>query len=419
MKIDELRANFPILNDDLVYLDNASSTQKPQEMIDSLLDFYTNQYANIHRGGYNLSLQASQMYEESREIIQKFLRAKYPEEIIFTSGTTESINLASVVLGNFKGVLESGWKLEKGDQIILTEMEHHANLIPWQILAKERELEIKFIPVKKNGDLGLEIYDKLLNPKVKIVAFTHVSNTLGTVNPAKEITQKAHDYGSLVLIDGAQAVSHLEINFSDINPDFYCFSGHKLFGPTGIGVLYGKKELLEKLPPYKTGGDMIENVTFTTATFSPPPSKFEAGTPNISGAIGLGTAIKYFQKISQRIIETEKNSYENLKVYEKSLLQYATKKLWEIKNLRIIGEAKEKIAVISFVIEGIHPNDLGVFLDQKNICTRSGQHCTQPLLQKLNLTGGTNRISLAFYNTFEEIDKLIEVINKALKILTN
>lgn len=408
--LTSIRQDFPILNTnmngkELVYLDNASTTQKPQCVIDSVINFYTKSNSNVHRGIYSLSMEATEMYENTRLKVQKFVNAKYCDEIIFTKGTTESINLVATSLGRVSPQI-----FQRGDEIILTEMEHHSNIVPWQILAKEKGLKVKFAPINQTGELDILEFEKMLNPRVKIVAVCHISNTLGTVNNVQQIVYLARKNGSLVIVDGAQTVSHLKVDVQEINADFYVFSAHKMFGPTGVGVLYGKREQLNNMEPYQGGGEMIDRVTFDGFTTNELPYKFEAGTPNIAGVMGLGVAVDY--------IENLRTDYSKILKYESVLLQFATTELKKIKGLKIIGESKNKIPVISFVIEGINSADIAYFLDQKGICIRTGHHCNQPLMQKLGLEEtGTCRVSLAFYNTVEEVGYFIEQLRVCLRIL--
>ncbi len=398
-----VRESFPILSKKvngktLVYLDSGATAQKPQTVIDAVDNYYRNQNSNIHRGVHTLSQDVTVAYENARATIQNYLNAKYPHEIIFTSGTTESINLVASSLGK-KFV-------QAGDEIIISAMEHHSNILPWQVVCEEKGAVLKVIPISEKGEILLEEYKKLLSSKTKMVAITHISNTLGTINPVKQIVELAHEKGIPVLIDGAQAVPHQKVDVQGLDADFYCFSGHKLFGPTGVGILYGKEKWLNELPPYKVGGGTIKTVTFEKTVYADLPLKFEAGTPHIAGGIGLAAAIDYVNSIG----------LENIKEYEKELLHYATEKLSAISGLKIIGNAKEKASVISFVIEGLHPLDIGTILDKLGIAVRTGHHCTQPLMEFYCIPG-TVRASFAFYNTKEEIDLLIAGIEKAVKML--
>ena len=400
--IDSIRKDFPILSSKingkpLVYFDNAATTQKPQVVIDAIIEYYSSLNANIHRGIHTLAEKATAAFEDTRENISKFINAPSKDQIIFTSGTTYGINLVASSFGR--------QNLKKGDNIIISAMEHHSNMIPWQMIAAETGAIIKIIPINDNGEIIIDEYKKLLSEKVKIVAINHVSNTLGTINPVKEIINLAHDYQAVVLIDGAQSVSHIPIDVQDLDVDFYTFSAHKLYGPTGMGVLYGKKEILESIPPYQGGGEMIKEVGYQTCTYNDVPYKFEAGTPNIADVIAFNSALNYINKFDRKSIND----------HEQKLLDYATQKLLQIPGLRIIGTAKEKISVISFVIEGIHSQDIGIILDQEGIAIRTGNHCTQPLMERLKISG-TSRASFAMYNTIEEIDVFIKGIYKVIKM---
>ena len=400
--IDSIRKDFPILSSKingkpLVYFDNAATTQKPQVVIDAIIEYYSSLNANIHRGIHTLAEKATAAFEDTRENISKFINAPSKDQIIFTSGTTYGINLVASSFGR--------QNLKKGDNIIISTMEHHSNMIPWQMIAAETGAIIKIIPINDNGEIIIDEYKKLLSEKVKIVAINHVSNTLGTINPVKEIINLAHDYQAVVLIDGAQSVSHIPIDVQDLDVDFYTFSAHKLYGPTGMGVLYGKKEILESIPPYQGGGEMIKEVGYQTCTYNDVPYKFEAGTPNIADVIAFNSALNYINKFDRKSIND----------HEQKLLDYATQKLLQIPGLRIIGTAKEKISVISFVIEGIHSQDIGIILDQEGIAIRTGNHCTQPLMERLKISG-TSRASFAMYNTIEEIDVFIKGIYKVIKM---
>lgn len=404
MDIDKIREDFPALhqkiyNKPLVYFDNAATTQKPQVVIDALIKYYTQQNSNIHRGVHYLSQKATEAYEESRIKVKNFINAKYNHEIIFTRGTTESINLIASSFGKKF--------LNEGDEIIISSMEHHSNIVPWQMISEEKKSIIKVIPMSNSGELDINEFIKLITNKTKIVAVTHVSNALGTINPIKEIIGIAKNKKIPVLIDGAQAISHLKIDVQELDCDFYCFSGHKMFGPTGIGVLYGKEDILNSLPPYQGGGEMIKDVTFEKTTFNDLPFKFEAGTPNVADGIALKTAIEYMENIG----------VDNIFAYENELLHYGTKKLMQINNLKIIGNAKEKAGVLSFVVENIHPYDIGTLLDKMGIAVRTGHHCAQPVMDRFGIPG-TIRASLAFYNTKQEIDKLYEGLKTAINMLS-
>lgn len=401
--VDLYRKDFPILNrkvngKPLVYLDNGATSQKPQLVIKEISKYYSEYNSNIHRGVHTLSQEATLAYEEAREAVREFINADHISEIIFTKGTTDAINLVAASYGKKF--------INAGDEILISAMEHHSNIVPWQLMCEERKATLKIIPFNDQGELILEEYKKLLNPKVKLVALVHVSNSLGTINPVKEIITEAKKFNAVVLLDGAQAVPHMEVDMRDLDCDFYCFSGHKMFGPTGIGVLYGKRSLLNQMPPYQGGGDMIKTVTLKKTTFNDLPFKFEAGTPNIQGGIGLGAAIKYIRSIG----------IKNINSYEKELLKYATESLKEIEGLRIIGEATNKAGVLSFIIDGIHPYDIGVILDKLGIAVRTGHHCTQPVMDQFCIPG-TARASIAFYNTKAEIDILKNGIIKAIQML--
>lgn len=404
--VEKIREDFPILkrlvNDKpLVYFDNAATTQKPNLVIDSMTNYYTYENANIHRGLHFLSEVATELYESSRLKVKEFINAMSASEIIFTKGTTEGINLIASTM------CRSGM-LNEGDEIIVSNMEHHANIVPWQLLSDRKKVKLKVIPITDEGELDFESYRTMINEKTKLVSIVHTSNTLGTINPIKEIIEIAHAAGVPVLVDGAQAVAHQKIDVQELDCDFFVFSGHKLFGPTGIGVLYGKTELLEKLPPYQGGGDMIRTVTFEKTTFDDLPNKFEAGTPNIVGGIGLGVAIKYLNTLN----------FADIIAHENMLLKYATKKMLEVPGLRIIGNASRKASVNSFIIEDIHPYDIGTIIDTDGVAIRTGHHCTQPIMQRYNLTA-TARASFAFYNTIEEIDVFVEALYKVKKMFSN
>jgi cysteine desulfurase/selenocysteine lyase len=404
LDIDKIRADFPILHQSvngkpLVYLDNAATTQKPQTVLDALANYYEKNNANIHRGIHVLAEKATTAFEDTRKTVSKFLNSESPEQIIFTYGTTDGINLVAQTYGRKF--------LKAGDEILISTMEHHSNIVPWQMICEEKGCILKVIPIDDNGDIELDKFDEMLTDKVKFVSVVHVSNSLGTINPIKEIIEKSHAVGAKVLIDGAQATSHLTVDVQALDVDFYVFSAHKLYGPTGMGVLYGKRDLLNAMPPYRGGGEMIAEVTFEKTTYNEIPYKFEAGTPNIADVIAVKNAIDYVNELGK----------ENIAAYEDELLAYATEKLEEIEGLRIVGKAKEKVSVISFVIEGIHPQDIGIMLDQQGIAIRTGHHCTQPLMQHYKLEGGTARASFSVYNSFEEIDRLVEGIKKVKKLL--
>lgn len=406
LDIKKIRENFPILgrqvhNVPLVYFDNAASSQKPQFVIEAIKKYYTEDHSNVHRGVHFLSARATEKFEAAREKVRNFINARHSHEIIFTKGTTDSINLVASSFGKKF--------LEKNDEVIISVMEHHSNIVPWQMICEERGATIKVIPMTDKGELIIEKFKSLLSDKTKIVAVNHISNTLGTVNPVKEIIATVRDFNKsiAVLIDGAQAAPHQGINVQELDADFYALSSHKMYGPTGIGILYGKEAWLDAIPPYQGGGEMVKNVTFEKTTYNNLPFKFEAGTPHIEGVIGFAAAIDYL----------EQTGYKNISEYEKELLVYATEKLSGIENLRIIGTASNKAPVISFLIGKAHPYDVGVILDQLGIAVRTGHHCTQPLMDRFNIPG-TVRASFAFYNTKEEIDVLVAGIFRANKILS-
>ncbi len=404
LDIQKIRADFPILDQEingrkLVYFDNAATTQKPQQVIDVITHYYQHDNANIHRGIHTLAERATRDFEASREAIRAFLGASSIEEIIFTSGTTQGINLVASTFGRKF--------IQAGDEIVISGLEHHSNIVPWQMLCEEKGCVLKVIPVNDLGELDLEAYKQLLSEKVKLVSVNHVSNSLGTINPVAEIIRLAHGVGAKVLIDGAQATSHLNIDVQALDVDFYVFSAHKLYGPTGIGALYGKKALLEAMPPYMGGGEMIKEVSFEKTTYNDLPYKFEAGTPNIADVVAMKTALEYTQSIGR----------ERIAAYEDELLQYATAQLSGIEGLRIVGQAAQKVSVISFVIEGIHHQDIGVLLDNQGIAVRTGHHCTQPLMKRFGLLG-TSRASFAMYNTHEEIDRLVAGLQRVKKMLS-
>ena len=403
LDVNKIRNDFPILKRKvngypLVYFDNAATSQKPSKVIASITDYYENYNSNIHRGVHTVSQEATDAYENARKKIQKHFNAKHSEEIILTSGTTHSINL---VANGFTNLLNSD------DEILISELEHHSNIVPWQMMCEKNGAKLKVIPLKDNGELDYETFLKKLSNKTKVVFVNHVSNALGTINPIKKIISESHKQGAAVLIDGAQASSHLKADLQDLNVDFYTTSAHKLCGPTGIGMLYGKKEWLEKLPPYQGGGEMISEVTFEKTTYAELPNKFEAGTPNIVGAIGFGNALDYLNEVG----------FEKIEAYETELLDYATTKLKSIPNLKIYGEAKNKTSVISFNIGELHSYDLGTILDKYGIAVRTGQHCAQPVMDFFGISG-TVRASFSFYNTKEEIDYFYESLKKAVAMLS-
>ncbi|MGB7718642.1 MAG: cysteine desulfurase [Bryobacteraceae bacterium] len=390
--VDRIREDFPVLKQrihgkPLVYLDSAATAQKPFAVIDAIRKFHEVDCANIHRGVHELSQRSTAAYEETRIKAKRFLNARAKNELIFVRGTTEGINLVA-----------SSWgrkNVKAGDEIVISTLEHHSNIVPWQMLCEEKGARLRVIPVDDRGELLLEEYEKLLGPRTRMVAVGHVSNALGTINPVRQIVEMAHRAGALALIDGAQAAPHMKIDVQALDADFYAFSGHKVIGPTGIGILYGKARLLNAMPPYQGGGDMIKSVTFEKTVYADLPYKFEAGTPNIAGGIGLGAAFDYVARIG----------LDNIAAYEHELLLYGTEALSRIPGLRIIGTAREKAAVLSFVIDGIHPHDIGTVLDRQGIAVRTGHHCAQPVMDRFGVPA-TTRASLAFYNTFAEIDAL-------------
>lgn len=397
-----VKEQFPILskevnNKPLIYLDNASTTQKPASVIDEIQEYYECTNSNIHRGVHHLSQKATEEYEEARKKIQTFIGAKSSKEIVFVRGATEAVNL---VANSYVNPL-----LSEGDNIIISHMEHHANIVPWQLIAKQKNIEIKVIPINEKGELIIEELDTLIDKQTKFISLNHVSNSLGTVNPVERLIKKAHQNNIKIMIDGAQAVQHMKVNVTDLDVDFYCFSGHKMYGPTGIGILYGKKEILDGMEPYQGGGDMIKSVTFEKTIYNDVPHIFEAGTPNIVGAIGLGKAIDFI----------EKTTLEKIEEHEMDLLNYATKKISKIEGVRIIGTSDNKASVISFVMDGIHPHDIGTIMDNLGIAIRAGHHCTQPVMDFYDIPA-TARASFAIYNTKEDVDKLIEGIEKTKEV---
>jgi len=400
----KFRSQFPILSKkikgkDLVYFDNAATSQKPIAVIEAISNYYKEYNANIHRGLHTLADEATAAYEATREAVQEFIKAAHKEEIIFTKGTTDGINLIASAWGNAN--------LNLGDEIILSTLEHHSNIVPWQMLAERKGAVIKVIPVDEEGIINMQAFEQMLTPKTKIVSIIHVSNALGVINPVEEIISKAHANNTLVLLDGAQSAVHLDINVIKLDCDFFVFSGHKIYGPTGVGILYGKRQLLEAMPPYQGGGEMIKEVSFEKTTYNELPFKFEAGTPNIADVIALKAAIEFFKE----------NGKEFMRNHEDNLTLYATKKLKSIQELRIIGDVSNKVSVISFVIDGIHPQDLAVLLDNQGIAVRTGHHCAQPLMKRLGIVG-TTRASFAAYNTIEEIDSFISALHKAISMLS-
>ena len=400
--LPEIRQQFPIFNEEVkghrvAFLDTGASAQKPQVVIDAEREVYEKYYANIHRGVYFFSEKSTQEYEAVRGIVQRFIGAEDEREVIFTKGATESINLVAQSYGKMV--------LKAGDVVMISEMEHHANIVPWQMICEEKGAELKIIPINDAGELLLDEYVAMLNDKVKIVAVTQVSNVLGTINDVKYIIEKAHEVGAKVLIDGAQGAVHQPLDVVALDADFYVFSSHKLYGPTGVGILYGKRELLEKMPPYQTGGDMIDVVSFEKTTFAPLPNKFEAGTPNIAGVIGFGVALKWVESIG----------FDTIVAHEDALLAYAMTKLQEIPEVRVIGTAQEKAGVISFVVKGIHPHDIGTLLDHEGVAVRVGHHCAQPLMRRMKVPA-TARMSFGVYTTSEEIDRLIAGLKKIIAL---
>ena len=397
-----IKDQFPILskninNKPLIYLDNASTTQKPKSVIDAIQNYYESTNSNIHRGVHHLSQKATEKYEKSRETIQHFIGADSSKEIIFVRGATEAVNL---VANSYVKPL-----LSEGDNIIISQMEHHANIVPWQIMAKEKGTDIRVIPINDAGELIIEEIDSLIDEKTKFISLNHVSNSLGTINPIRKLIQKAHKNDIRIMIDGAQAVQHMKVNVVELDVDFYCFSGHKMYGPTGIGILYGKKEILDKMEPYQGGGDMIKSVTFEKTIYNDVPHIFEAGTPNIVGAIGLGKAVEFIEDIT----------VEKIEKHELDLLNYATDKINQIEGVQIIGNSEEKASVISFVMEGIHPHDIGTIMDNLGIAIRAGHHCTQPVMDYYDIPA-TARASFAIYNTKKDVDKLIDGIQKTKEV---
>lgn len=393
---EEVRSQFPVLNQEvngkrLVYLDNGASSQMPQSVIDRINSYHSNEHANIHRGIHSLSQNATDAYEVSRGKVRAFINAEYLEEIIFTTGTTDSINLVASSYGrkNFKA----------GDEILVSEMEHHANIVPWQMIAEETGASLKVIPMNQEGELIMETFYELLSDKTKMIAIIHVSNALGTINPVKEIIDAAHEKGIPVLLDGAQSIPHAKVDVQALDADFFAFSTHKMCGPTGFGILYGKKELLESMPPYRGGGDMIDKVTFAKTTYNDLPHKFEAGTPPIAAGVAVGAAVDYLNSIGM----------ENIATREAELVDYATEKLSQVEGLRMVGTAKNKASVISFLLDGIHPTDAGTILDKEGIAVRTGHHCAQPIMDHFKIPG-TLRASISFYNNEDDIDRLVEGI---------
>lgn len=404
LDIAAIRQEFPILNREvkgrpLIYLDNAATSQKPQQVIDALVGYYSNYNANIHRGIHTLAEEATASFEQTRDIVQSFIGASSREEIIFTRGTTESINLVAYSWGRKN--------IEAGDEIIISNMEHHSNFVPWQLLCQEKNAVLKVIPINDDGELLMDEYEKMLGARTKLVSIVHASNALGTVNPVKKIISLAHAAGAVVVVDGAQSAVHLDINVHEMDCDFFAFSAHKIYGPTGVGVLYGKKALLEAMPPFQSGGEMIKEVSIEKTSFNDLPYKFEAGTPNIADVIAFRSAIRF-------VLECGK---EKVRRHEEELLRYAHQELEKIPGLKIIGKAREKVSVVSFTLQGAHPQDIGILLDNRGIAVRTGHHCAQPLMDRFCIPG-TARVSFALYNTTYEIDELIKGLQKVVKILS-
>lgn len=400
--VREIREQFPALRQtiygkNLIYLDNGATSQKPQVVLDAINKYYSKDNANIHRGVHFMSQKATTEYEESRRRIQKYINAKKSEEIIFTKGTTDGINLVAFSFGEL---------LAEGDEILITAMEHHSNIVPWQMLCQRKKLVLQVAPINQRGELIMDEFDKLLTKKTKLVAVTHLSNTLGTINPVKELAQKAHAVGAKILVDGAQSIQHMNIDVRDLDCDFYVFSSHKVFGPTGIGVLYGKEDILDRMPPYQGGGDMISKVTFKHTTYNELPYKFEAGTPHIAGGICLGKAIEFLSGIDMVAVQK----------HERELAEYASDLLHTFEGMKIIGEARHKTSVVSFVVNKLHPFDIGTLLDKQGIAVRTGHHCTQPLMDFYKIPG-TVRASFAFYNTKQEIDAFVTAVEKSITML--
>jgi cysteine desulfurase/selenocysteine lyase len=398
-----IRKQFPVLErkvkgKDLVYFDNAATAQKPKVVIDALVNYYHQYNANIHRGIHSLAEEATAAFEATRDTVKEFINAKYREEIIFTRGVTEGINLVAATWGR--------QNIKEGDEIIVSGMEHHSNIVPWQMLCLEKKAILKVIPVDDNGELMMNEFQKLISPKTKLVSIVHASNSLGTINPVKEIIEIAHQHNIIVLVDGAQSSVHLDIDVQDMDCDFFVLSSHKIYGPTGVGVLYGKKELLEEMPPYMGGGEMIKEVTFDHTTYNDLPYKFEAGTPNIADTVAFKAALDFVNEVGK----------DNIRKHEEALTKYAMEKLSQIDGVRLIGTAKHKTSVVSFIVEGVHPQDMGILLDNYGIAVRTGHHCCQPLMNRFEIPG-TVRASFAMYNTKEELDELMKGVEKAIKML--
>lgn len=402
--VESIRKDFPILQREvngrpLIYLDNGATAQKPKSVIDAIDRYYRDQNSNIHRGVHHLSQLATQAYEDARETVRRFINAGHDYEVLFTRGTTDSINLVAASWGRRF--------LEPGDEVVISTMEHHSNIVPWQMICDERRAILKVIPIHESGELDMVAFQSLLGDRTRMVAIAHVSNSLGTINPVEDVIRMSHEHGALVLLDGAQCVPHMRVDVKTLDVDFYAFSGHKIFGPTGVGILYGKEDLLNNMPPYQGGGDMIKKVTFEKTTYNTLPHKFEAGTPNIVGGIGLAAAIDYVSQFEPRALAD----------HEQDLLDYATEKLQQIPGLKIIGTAEHKASVISFIIEGQHPFDVGTLLDQQGIAVRTGHHCTQPLMDYYHIPG-TVRASFAMYNTRADVDILVAALKRALEMLS-
>ena len=404
LEIQHIRTDFPILtekiyNKPLIYFDNAATTQKPKAVLDRIMYGYEHLNANIHRGVHFLSQKATEAHEEARKFVAAYINAASSDEIIFTRGTTEAINLVAFSYGEYA--------CSEGDEIVISVMEHHSNIVPWQMLCERKGMKLRIIPINEKGELNPDVFRSLINTRTKLVAITHVSNVLGTINPVKEIIKAAHAGNVPILIDGAQAIPHINVDMQDLDADFYVFSGHKVYAPTGIGVLYGKREWLEKIPPYQGGGEMIQTVTFEKTTYNELPFKFEAGTPDYIGSTALAEALKYLEKIG----------IERIAAYEKELTEYATNRLMEIDGMKIFGTSEHKSAVISFLVGNIHPYDIGMLLDKLGIAVRTGHHCAQPLIDSLGIPG-TVRASFAFYNTKEEVDTFIEALKRVVEMLS-
>ncbi|MFZ0338183.1 MAG: cysteine desulfurase [Terracidiphilus sp.] len=402
LDIERIQRDFPILAERihgkrLVYLDNAATSQKPRAVIDAIVHYYEHLNANIHRGVHTLSVNATEAHDEARETVRRFIQAADANEIIFVRGATEAINLVAETYGRAN--------VGEGDEVLITAMEHHSNIVPWQMLCEEKGAHLRIAPINNAGELELDAFEKLLSPRTRIVAVAHVSNALGTVNPIRKIVQLAHAHDVPVLVDGAQAVPHLPVDVQALGCDFYVFSGHKVYGPTGIGVLYGKEEILAEMPPYQGGGDMISSVTFEKTTYNVVPYKFEAGTPDIAGAIGLGAALEYVSKLGM----------DRIAAHECELLTYATEQVGALPGVRLIGTARERAGVLSFVMEGVHPHDLGTILDRDGIAIRTGHHCAQPVMDRFGISA-TARASFAVYNSRQDVDALVEGIRKALEV---